>query len=129
MATRSGRSTAARIRWSPLAFHQCTLYAGASNVTLQGNLIGVHADGTMTTAVAGNFGISLSNGGGRNINHNYVRVNNSAIRNDGQGSSGDTYQYNEVTQPTTGQTNTFDGILLIGPAAYSGDLCAIQLPA
>lgn len=105
-----------------LAFHQCTLYAGASNVTLQGNLIGVHADGTMTTAVAGNFGISLSNGGGRNINHNYVRVNNSAIRNDGQGSSGDTYQYNEVTQPTTGQTNTFDGILLIGPAAYSGDL-------
>ncbi len=105
-----------------MAFHQCTLYVGASNVTVRDNLIGVHADGTMTTAVSGNFGISLSNGGGRSIYHNYVRVNNSAIRNDGLGSSGDTYQYNEVTQPTTGQTNTFDGILLIGPASYSGDL-------
>ena len=105
-----------------MAFHQCTIYVGASNVTVRDNLIGVHADGTMTTAVAGNFGISMSNGSGRSIYHNYVRVNNSAIRNDGQGSSGDTYQYNEVTQPTTGQTDTFDGILLIGPASYSGDL-------
>jgi len=105
-----------------LAFHQCTLYVGASNVTVQDNLVGVHADGTMTTAVSGNYGISLSNGSGRNINHNYVRVNDSDIRNDGQGSTGDTYQYNEVTQPTTGQTNTFDGILLIGPGTYSGDI-------
>jgi len=105
-----------------LAFHQCSLYVGASNVTVQDNLIGVHADGTLTTAESGNFGISMGNGGGRNINHNYVRVNNSGIRNDGQGSTGDTYQHNEVTQPQTGQTDTFDGILLIGPAAFSGDL-------
>lgn len=105
-----------------MAFHQCTLYVGGSSVTLQDNLVGVHADGTMTTVVSGNYGISMGNGSGRNINHNYVRVNDSAIRNDGQGSTGDTYQYNEVLQPTNGQTNTFDGILLIGPAAYSGDL-------
>jgi len=105
-----------------MAFHQCTIYVGASNVTVRDNLVGVHADGTMTTAVTGNFGISLSNGGGRSIYHNYVRINNSDIRNDGQGSTGDTYQYNEVTQPSTGQTDTFDGILLIGPASYTGDL-------
>jgi parallel beta-helix repeat protein len=105
-----------------MAFHQCTIYIGASNVTVQDNLVGVHADGTLSTAVSGNYGISLANGSGRLISHNYVRVNNSAIRNDGQGSTGDTYQYNEVTQPQTGQNNTFDGILLIGPASFSGDL-------
>ncbi len=104
-----------------LAFHQCTLLVAASSVTVQDNLVGVHADGTMTTAVSGNFGISVANGSGHNINHNYVRINNSGIRNDGHGSTGDIYQYNEVTQPTTGQTNTFDGILLIGPATFSGD--------
>jgi parallel beta-helix repeat protein len=101
-----------------LAFHQCTLYVGASNVTVQDNLIGVHADGTISTATSGNFGISMLNGGSRIINHNYVRINNSGIRNDAQGSTGgDVYEYNEVTSPTTVQTDTFDGILLIGGGA------------
>jgi parallel beta-helix repeat protein len=106
-----------------MAFHSCTLYVGGSSgVTLQDNLVGVHADGTLTTAVSGNFGISMSAGGGRTINHNYVRINDSAIRNDNQGSTGDTYEYNETTQPQTGQTDTFDGILLIGPAAFANDV-------
>jgi parallel beta-helix repeat protein len=106
-----------------LAFHQCTIYVGASNVTVSNNLVGTHADGTITTPVSGNFGISMSLGGGRNITHNYVRVNNSGIRNDAQGSTGgDIYQNNEVTSPTTVQTNTFDGILLVGGGgAFNGD--------
>ena len=105
-----------------IAFHQATILVNGSSDTIQDNLVGMHADGTITTSVAGNYGISLAYGGGRQILHNYVRVNNSAIRNDGRGSTGDTYKYNEVSSPTGGQTNSFDGILLIGPANFSGDL-------
>jgi parallel beta-helix repeat protein len=108
-----------------MAFHQCTLLINNSGTTVSNNLVGMHADGTISTIEAANFGIDVAGAtlGGRTINHNYVRVNNSAIRNDAHGSTGDLYEYNEVTSPyPTAQTNTFDGILLIGPATYSGDL-------
>jgi hypothetical protein len=103
------------------AFHQATILVNGSSVTIEHNLVGMHADGTITTVVSGNYGIQLASGSGRQIIHNFVRVNNSEIRNQ-SGSTGDTYQYNEVTSPLTVQTNTFDGILLVASGSFSGDL-------
>jgi hypothetical protein len=103
------------------AFHQATILVNGSSDTIEDNLIGMHADGTITTTTAGNYGIQLVSGSGRQIIHNFVRVNNSDIRNQ-SGSTGDTYQYNEVTSPLTAQTNTFDGILLVGGVNFSNDV-------
>ena len=47
------------------------------------------------------------------MRNNFVTVNNSGIRTDG-GGMGSLITLNEVARPTSGHTNTFDGILLVG---------------
>ena len=47
------------------------------------------------------------------MRNNFVTVNNSGIRTQG-GGTGSLVTLNEVARPTSGHTNTFDGILLVG---------------
>jgi hypothetical protein len=87
---------------------------------VQDCLVGMSADGTVTTAYSANYGITIGAGTGISIVHNYVKVNDSGIRGDATGASA-VIQYNEVDSltgaPGGGQTNTFDGILIINSAA------------
>jgi hypothetical protein len=47
------------------------------------------------------------------VRNNFVSVNNSGIRTQG-GGTGSLVTLNEVARPTSGHTDTFDGILLVG---------------
>jgi trimeric autotransporter adhesin len=95
-----------------IAFNQGCISVTGSNSSAIDNLIGMSANGTSTpTSIA--FGITIGSGSNINIKHNYVRVNNSGIRRDGNGSNL-IVEANEVDVPGSGHTNTFDGILLIG---------------
>lgn len=93
--------------------------AGASSV-VQHCLAGTRADGTVGTAYGASYGITIGGGASIAIVHNFVRVNNSGIRGDATGANA-LIEYNEVDSltgvPGGGQTNTFDGILIINSAA------------
>ncbi len=93
--------------------------SGNSSV-VQDCLAGTRADGTIGTAYGGSYGITIGAGTSIAIVHNFVRVNNSGIRGDATGASA-LIEYNEVDSltgaPGGGQTNTFDGILIINSAA------------
>ncbi len=102
-----------------MAFHQVGLSLQGANTKAAENIVGMHANGSISTAL--NLqGITIGSSSGILIHHNYVKCNNSAIRRDGSGGSA-TIEYNEVTVPPTGQTNTFDGILLVGPGTATND--------
>ncbi|HTO09248.1 MAG TPA: hypothetical protein VMR86_19510, partial [Myxococcota bacterium] len=83
-------------------------------------LVGTNADGTVTTVYGANYGITIGAGTGIAISHNYVKVNDSGIRGDAAGANA-LIEFNEVDSltglPGGGQTNTFDGILIINSAA------------
>ncbi len=87
---------------------------------MQDCLVGTTADGTVGTVYSANYGITIGAGTGISIVHNYVKVNDSGIRGDATGASA-VVQFNEVDSltgaPGGGQTNTFDGILIINSAA------------
>ena len=91
-----------------------------NNSLVQNCLAGTRADGSVGTAYGGSYGVTIGAGTGIAIVHNLVRVNNSGIRGDATGASA-LIEYNEVDSltglPGGGQTNTFDGILIINSAA------------
>jgi trimeric autotransporter adhesin len=98
-----------------IAFNANRLVVVGNNALVQHNLVGMQADGTVTAATAGVGGHGIELGAGNDIiaRHNYVRVNESGIRRNATGNHL-IIENNEVDLPTSGQTNTFDGILLIG---------------
>ena len=90
------------------------LLAGA-NGTARNNLVGMTATGSSADASSGAYGITFS-APNAIVRSNFVTVNNSSIRSDG-GATGSIVSFNEVARPTSGHTNTFDGILLINGAS------------
>jgi hypothetical protein len=58
------------------------------------------------------YGIEFA-GPNATVRNNFVTVNNSGIRTQG-GGTGSLVTLNEVARPTSGHTDTFDGILLVG---------------
>jgi uncharacterized repeat protein (TIGR01451 family) len=95
------------------------IVSGASSIVAE-CLVGMNADGTVTTVYSANYGITIGAGNGIAISHNYVKVNDSGIRGDTAGANA-LIEFNEVDSltgaPGGGQTNTFDGILIINSAA------------
>lgn len=96
------------------ALRQGYIHLSGSAGTARDNLVGMRANGSSADASSDAYGIEFS-GPNAIIEHNYVTVNNSAIRSDG-GGNGSIIRSNEVARPTSGHTNTFDGILLINGA-------------
>jgi trimeric autotransporter adhesin len=90
------------------------LFYGGNGALIQDNLVGMQADGTIVRALD-NTAHAVEAGSGSNITvrHNFVRANDSGIRTNGSG-TGLLFEFNEVDAPPTSQTNTFEGILLIG---------------
>jgi len=107
------------------AFAQFALYLIGSSDTAQDNMVGMHADETFTgptiPAEATYYGIQLGAGTNITVNHNLVAVNNSGIRHEALNATGDIIEYNDVDLPSGGQTNTFDGILMVGPGTFTGE--------
>jgi trimeric autotransporter adhesin len=98
-----------------IAFNANRLVVAGNNSLVQDNLVGMQADGTVTatTAGVGNHGLEAGAGNDIIVRHNYVRVNESGIRRNAT-SNHLIIENNEVDLPSSGQTKTFDGILLIG---------------
>ena len=120
-----GRHTGERHRRAPVyvagvAVENGSIIVAGNGSLVQDCLVGTNADGTVTTVYSANYGITIGAGTGISITHNYVKVNDSGIRGDATGASA-LIQYNEVDSltgaPGGGQTNTFDGILIINSAA------------
>jgi trimeric autotransporter adhesin len=111
----TSESTGSENQIKSIAFNANTLLVSGSNSLVQDNLVGMEADGDTTVSTAGVTGYGITLGGGNSIivRHNYVKVNQSGIRRDATG-TGLLIENNEVDLPTSGQTDTFDGILLIG---------------
>jgi parallel beta-helix repeat protein len=76
------------------------------------NLVGMTADGDSSVNSGTTYGIEFS-GTNSTVRNNFVTVNNSGIRTQG-GGTGSLITLNEVARPTSGHTDTFDGILLVG---------------
>jgi hypothetical protein len=76
------------------------------------NLVGMTATGSSADNSGSAFGITFQ-GASATVRNNFVTVNNSGIRTD-NGGTGSLITLNEVARPTSGHTNTFDGILLVG---------------
>jgi uncharacterized repeat protein (TIGR01451 family) len=99
-----------------IAFNAHRILVSGANSLVQDNLVGMQADGTNNATTAGVelYGIQAGNGSSNiTIRHNYVRVDQSGIRRDGDGSNL-TIELNEVDAPISDHTLTYDGILLIG---------------
>jgi len=82
-------------------------------------LAGMDANGTVSTVYGATYGIIAGAGTNILISHDYVKVNNSGIRGDSPGANL-IIEYSEVDSidgtPGGGQTNTFDGILIVNSA-------------
>ena len=112
--------TAASVYIAGVAVENGGVIVSGNGSLVQDCLVGTNADGTVGTVYGGNYGITIGAGTGISIVHNYVKVNNSGIRGDATGANA-VIQYNEIDSLTGaaggGQTNTFDGILIINSAA------------
>jgi hypothetical protein len=112
--------TAASVYIAGVAVENGGIIVSGNGSLVQDCLVGTNADGTVGTAYGASYGITIGAGTGISIVHNYVKVNNSGIRGDATGANA-VIQYNEVDSltgaPGGGQTNTFDGILIINSAA------------
>jgi parallel beta-helix repeat protein len=112
--------TGAPVYVAGIAIENGSVIVAGNGSLVQDCLVGMNADGTVTTTYSANYGITIGAGTGISITHNYVKVNDSGIRGDATG-SGALIQYNEVDSITGaaggGHTNTFDGILIINSAA------------
>jgi parallel beta-helix repeat protein len=98
------------------------LAVSGTGAIVQDNLVGMEADGSIiTTLDKSAYAINVSGGSNITARHNYVRVNDSGIRTDGSG-TGLLIEFNEVDAPPLSQTDTFEGILLIG----TGDKYTVQ---
>jgi hypothetical protein len=76
------------------------------------NLVGMTATGSSADNAGATYGITFT-GASATVRNNFVTVNNSGIRTDG-GGTGSLITLNEVARPSSGHTNTYDGILLVG---------------
>lgn len=76
------------------------------------NLVGMTATGDSSDNAGTTYGIEFA-GSSATVRNNFVTVNNSGIRTQG-GGTGSLVTLNEVARPTSGHTDTFDGILLVG---------------
>jgi trimeric autotransporter adhesin len=103
-----------------IAFNAHRILVTGNNSVVEDNFMGMRADGSGDAASAGvpGHGIEARTGSDITIRHNYVRVNDSGIRSN---SSGPRFlvDSNWVDLPSSGQTNTFDGVLLIGTSSDS----------
>lgn len=107
-------STATGFELRSIAFVACGVLVQGNNSLIQDNLFGMQANGVESTVYTPTYFVELGNGSSNMIvRHNYVKTDNSGIRRDGGGSNM-LIEYNEVTRPSSGQTNTYDGILIIG---------------
>ncbi len=97
-----------------IAFNASNISVSGSNSLVQDNLVGMSANGSVDAITAGvpSYGITAGAASNINIKHNYVRVNNSGIRRDNNGSNL-IVEYNEVDVPSSGHAAPYDGILLI----------------
>lgn len=99
-----------------LALNQSFIVIGGSSGLARNNLVGMTATGDSSAATSG-IGIAFQ-GTSATVRNNFVTVNNSGIRTD-NGGAGSVITLNEVARPTSGHTNTFDGILLVGTVSNS----------
>jgi parallel beta-helix repeat protein len=103
-----------------IAVDNGSISVAGANSLVQDCLVGMRADGTVGTTYSAAYGITIGAGSGISITHNYVKVNDSGIRGDATGANA-LIQQNEVDSltglPGGGQTNTFDGILIINSAS------------
>lgn len=97
------------------ALRQGYILLSGVNGTARNNLVGMTAAGSSADNSGVAYGIIFS-ASGATIRNNFVTVNNSAIRSDGGGANS-LVTLNEVARPSSGHTNTFDGILLINGAS------------
>jgi trimeric autotransporter adhesin len=116
-------STGSNNQIKSIAFNAHRILVNGSNSLVQDNLVGMQADGTNNATTAevevNSYGIEAGAASDITIRHNYMRVNQSGIRRDNNGTKL-TIEQNEVDSPSSGQTLTYDGILLIG--AGSNDI-------
>ena len=84
---------------------------GTGNLA-RNNLVGMTATGDSSDNSGTTYGIEFA-GSSATVRNNFVTVNNSGIRTQG-GGIGSLVTLNEVARPTSGHTDTFDGILLVG---------------
>ena len=94
------------------ALRQGYILLSGSSCVARNNLVGMTATGSSADNSGAAFGITFT-GSSATVRNNFVTVNNSGIRTDG-GGMGSLITLNEVARPTSGHTNTFDGILLVG---------------
>jgi hypothetical protein len=94
------------------ALRQGYILLSGTGCLARNNLVGMTATGSSADNSAAAYGITFQ-GMSATVRSNFVTVNNSGIRTDG-GGSGSLITLNEVARPTSGHTNTFDGILLVG---------------
>ncbi|HKS56272.1 MAG TPA: right-handed parallel beta-helix repeat-containing protein [Steroidobacteraceae bacterium] len=100
---------------SGFALRQGYIALSGVSGTARNNLVGMTAAGSSADDSSDAYGIAFS-ATGVTVRNNFVTVNNSAIRSDGA-STGSIVTLNEVARPSSGHTNTFDGILLINGAS------------
>ena len=103
------------------ALRQGYILISGNNCLARNNLVGMTAGGSSADNSPTTYGITFQ-GASATVRNNFVTVNNSGIRTDG-GGTGSVITLNEVARPTSGHTNTFDGILLVGAVS------AIQVTA
>lgn len=108
-----------------IAFFGVGIVLDGTGSDLEDSLVGMRADGTISTPYGASYGVTLGGAGGLVVRHNYVRIQNSAIRRDGSG-SGATIERNEVDQPSP-QSDTFDGVLLVLGGTATGDTIRFNL--
>jgi hypothetical protein len=94
------------------ALRQGYILLSGSGCLARHNLVGMTATGSSADNSTAAFGITFT-GTNSTVRHNFVTVNNSGIRTD-SGGTGSLITLNEVARPSAGQTNTFDGILMVG---------------
>ena len=95
-----------------LALRQGYLQLTGAGCLARNNLVGMTASGDSSDNSPTTYGIEFA-GTSSTVRNNFVTVNNSGIRTQG-GGTGSLVTLNEVARPTSGHTDTFDGILLVG---------------
>jgi hypothetical protein len=95
-----------------LALRQGYLQLSGTGCLARNNLVGMTATGDSSDNSGTTYGIEFA-GSNATVRNNFVTVNNSGIRTQG-GGTGSLVTLNEVGRPTSGHTDTFDGILLVG---------------
>ena len=94
------------------ALQQGYLLLSGTGCLARNNLVGMTATGSSADNSTTTYGIEFA-GSNSTVRNNFVTVNNSGIRAQ-NGGTGSLVTLNEVARPTSGHTDTFDGILLVG---------------